>query len=101
MYDLLNIFSLYLLAEFDFGRTSHFTGYNIRAADASSSFCVFAAHQMPATGSMPLNFAGSGNFNSFAQSFMTLLFRHLTISLIESIRYKASKRAFTADFFSA
>jgi hypothetical protein len=101
MYDLLNILSLYLLAEFNLGRISHFTGYNSSAANVSPAFCVFAAHQVPATGSMPLNFAGSGYFNSFAQSFMTLLFRHLTISLIESIRYKASKKPFTADLFSA
>jgi hypothetical protein len=77
----LNICSQYLIAEFDFGRISHFTGYNSRAADAPSAFCVFTAHQMPSAGAMAFNLAGSGNFNSLSQSFMALLFRHLTISL--------------------
>jgi hypothetical protein len=76
----LNIFSLNLIAEFNPDRISHFIGHNSRTADASSAFCVFSAHQMPATGAMTLYLAGSGNLNSFAQSLMALLFRHLTIS---------------------
>ena len=80
-YFLLNIFSQYLLTEFDFGRISHFTGHNSRAADAPSAFCVFAAHQVPAAGTMALNLAGSGNLDSLTQSLMALLFRHLSISL--------------------
>jgi hypothetical protein len=76
----MNIFSPYLIAEFNPGRISHFIGYNRRTADAPSAFCVFTAHQMPTAGAMALNLAGSGNLNSFAQSLMALLFRHLTIS---------------------
>jgi hypothetical protein len=97
----LNIFSLYLFAKLNLSRFGHFIAYNIRAADVSSAFCIFTAHQMSAAGAMPLNLTGSGNLDSFAQSFMALLFRHLTISLIESIRYKASKKPFISDFFSA
>ena len=78
---LLSIFSMYLFAEFNLGRLSHFIAHNIRAAYASSAFGVFAAHQMPAAGSFTLDLAGSGNLDSFTQSFMALLFRHLTISL--------------------
>ena len=80
-YCLLNIHSLFLFAEFNLGRIGHFTGHNIRAADAPSALCVFTAHQMPAAGSFASDLAGSSNLDSFAQSLMALLFRHLTISL--------------------
>ena len=77
---LMNIFSLYLNAEFNPDRIGHFIRYNSRAANAPSAFSVFTAHQMPAAGAMALYLAGSGNLDSFAQSLMGLLFRHLTIS---------------------
>ena len=80
-YILSNIFPRYLFAEFNPGRFSHFVGHNTHAADAPSAFCVFATHQMPVAGAMVLYLAGSGNLDSFAQSLMGLLFRHLTISL--------------------
>lgn len=78
---LLNIFSLYLIAEFNPDFIGHCIGHNSRAANTSSAFSVFTAHQMPAAGAMALYLAGSGNLDSFAQSLMGLLFRHLTISL--------------------
>ena len=80
-YILLNIFSLYLIAEFNPGCMGHCIGHNSRAANAPSAFSVFLAHKMPAAGTMALYLAGSGNLDSFAQSLMGLLFRHLTISL--------------------
>jgi hypothetical protein len=89
-----DIFSQHLFAEFDFGGTSHFVGYNSRTAEASATFRIFTAHQMPTTGAMTLNLAGSGNFDSFAQSLMALLFRHLTISLIEYARKHAPRKPF-------
>jgi hypothetical protein len=78
---LLNIQSLYLIAEFNFGRMGHCIGHNSRTANTPSAFSVFSAHQMPAAGAMALYLAGSGNLDSFSQSLMALLFRHLTISL--------------------
>ena len=80
-YILLNIVSLYLIAEFNPGCMDHFIGHNSRATNAPSAFSVFTAHQMPVAGAMALYLAGSGNLDSFAQSLMGLLFRHLTISL--------------------
>ena len=80
-YILSNTFPWYLNAEFNPGRISHFTGHNIHAADAPSAFGVFTAHQMTAASAFALYLAGSGNLDSFAQSLMALLFRHLTISL--------------------
>jgi hypothetical protein len=77
----LNIFSQQLFTKFDFGRISHFTGYNGGAAYTPPAFRVFTTHQMPAAGAMTLNLAGSGNLDSFTQTLMALLFRHLTISL--------------------
>ncbi len=80
-YILSNIFSQYLFAEFNPGCFGRFFGHNSRTADAPSVFSVFTAHQMPVAGAMVLYLAGSSNLDSFAQSFMALLFRHLTISL--------------------
>jgi hypothetical protein len=78
-YIVSNIFSLYL-TEFNFGRMGHCIVHNNRTADMPSALSVFSAHQMPAAGAMALYLAGSGNLDSFAQSLMGLLFRHLTIS---------------------
>ena len=80
-YCLLNIFPRYLFAEFNLGCIGHFIGHNSLTADTPSAFSVFTAHQMPVAGAMALYLAGSGNLDSFAQSLMGLLFRHLTISL--------------------
>ena len=80
-YILLNMFSRYLFAKFNLGCIGHFICHNSRTANAPSAFGVFTAHQMPAAGAMALYLAGSGNLDSFAQSLMGLLFRHLTISL--------------------
>lgn len=80
-YFLLKIFSLYLFAEFNPGCMGHFIGHNSRTANAPSAFSVFTAHQMPAAGAMALYLAVSGNLDSFAQSLMAFLFRHLNISL--------------------
>ncbi len=55
----------------------HFFGHNSVTADAPSVFSVFTAHQMPVAGAMVLYLAGSGNLDSFFQSLMGLLFRHL------------------------
>lgn len=71
-----SIVNLYLFAEFNPGCIGHCIVHNSRTANAPSAFCVFTAHQMPAAGAMALYLAGSSNLDSFAQSFMTLLFRH-------------------------
>lgn len=66
-----------LLIESDPGCFSQRTGYSSRTSYSPSAFGIFAAHKMPATTAFVPDFAGSSNFESFAQALMAFLFRHL------------------------
>jgi hypothetical protein len=62
----------------------HSAGYNFGTADTSAAFCVFAAHQVAAERTLSADFAFGGHFNTFAQSLVGLLFRHITVSFKRS-----------------
>ena len=66
-----------LFAECDPGRLGRCAGHCGRTADAPSAFGVFAAHKMASAGAFSLDLARSGNLDSFAQTLVGLLFRHL------------------------
>ena len=58
--------SFYLFAESGLDGLSGLTCNNGGSVDPSSSFSVFAAHKVSATGAPVFDLAGSGNFDSFA-----------------------------------
>jgi len=65
----------------DFDCFSCRTGYNSRTSHPPSILGIFTAHKMTATASLPPDLTSSGDFDSFAQTFVGFLFRHLIDSL--------------------
>jgi hypothetical protein len=97
---IICLFSRYLLTEFNSGCFSHSTCHISRAAHSSATFGIFTAHKMTATGTLVTDLACSGNLDSFAQSLMGFLFRHLVKSL-KTTRNPAPKSRLTVNLSSA
>jgi len=69
---------------------SRCTGYNSWASYSPSTLGVLGAHKVAATRALVPDLAGSGNFDSFAQPLVGLLFWHLANSF-KIIYLKQSK----------
>jgi hypothetical protein len=68
-------------SELDSDCLSRHTGNNCHFSYSPASFGIFAAHKMSAAAAFSVDFTGSSNFNSFAQTLMGFLFWHLIDSL--------------------
>jgi hypothetical protein len=64
--------------------SSRSAGDNCRTFYPPAPFGVLTAHKMAAAAASPVDFTGSGDFNSFFQTLVGFLFWHL----ISSLKYK-------------
>lgn len=71
---------LYLFVEFCPDYFVGRTGHEGRITNPSSSFGIFSAHKVASKGSFAFELAGSCYFDSFFQTLMGFLFRHITNS---------------------